>query len=421
MPKPLERKRHPSLDWSSNRVLLAAALFLAVFSNLAFFRNLAATFAVTSSGAFHIASLALFLLCALVLFLSLISFRPIFKPALVLLLLLSSVTAYFMDTYNVIIDRDMIVNVMETDSAETLGLLTPRLLLYVSLLGLLPSALLWFIRIRQESIRRAFQTRLLLASGALLVMLALVLISSAFYTTFVREHKLLRYYVNPLTPLYAVFNYSSKRSGSSEASLQVIGEDVKLPASDIDRELVIMVVGETARADRFSLNGYARDTNRQLAKQGVISFTHVSACGTSTAISVPCMFSIYGQDGYSDNKAAATENVLDVLERTNAHILWRDNNSNSKGVADRVDYEDFRTPENNPVCDEECRDIGMLSGLQQYIDRQKNGDILIVLHQMGSHGPAYFMRYPAEFRVFKPTCETNQLDNCSNSEIGNAY
>jgi len=50
-----------------------------------------------------------------------------------------------------------------------------------------------------------------------------------------------------------------------------------------------------------------------------------------------------------------------------------------------------------------------------------SGDILIVLHQMGNHGPAYYKRYPTSFEKFKPTCRTNELNKCSNEEINNAY
>ena len=410
-----------SFQWSTNQVLLAAALFLTAFANQAFFRNLTATFGDTPWGLLHVVSLAAVLLCATVLLLAVLAYRPLLKPTLVVLFVVAAASAYFMDTYNVIIDRDMLANVMATDSAETGDLLTPKLFLYLGLLGLLPSLLLWRIRIRPASLPKAVGSRLLLAGGALMIMLALVLISSAFYAAFVREHKELRYYANPLTPVYASYKYLKTRVKSGPLELATIGADAQIPAEDIDRELVIMVVGETARADRFSLNGYERETNPNLARQDVISFTQVSACGTSTAISVPCMFAKSDHADFSPSETAATENALDVLRHAGVTVLWRDNNSNSKGVADRVPIEDFRSSATNPVCDTECRDVGMLSGLREYIDQQQQGDILIVLHQMGSHGPAYFKRYPSEFHVFVPTCDTNELDSCSASEIGNAY
>lgn len=175
MDKPVQRKPGPGLQWSINSILLAAALFLTAFANLAFFRNLAVTFAGTPWGTFHLASLALFLLCVLVLFLSLLSLRPILKPALLFMFLLASVTAYFMDTYYVMIDRDMIANVMATDAAESLDLLTPKLLMYVGFLGLLPSLLVLNIRVTPASARRALRSRLLLTGAALLTMLVLVL------------------------------------------------------------------------------------------------------------------------------------------------------------------------------------------------------------------------------------------------------
>lgn len=60
-------------------------------------------------------------------------------------------------------------------------------------------------------------------------------------------------------------------------------------------------------------------------------------------------------------------------------------------------------------------------GLQDYIDKVKEQDVLIVLHQMGNHGPAYYKRYPKEFEVFTPVCKTNELSKCTNEEISNAY
>jgi len=416
-----QRMKGLRLHWSVNQVLLAAALFLTAFANLAFFRNLATVFAETPWGLLHMLSLAAVLLCATVLFLTLVTFRSVLKPILVTLFLVAAVSAYFMDTYNVIIDRDMLVNAFQTNSAESGDLLTPRLFAYVGLLGLLPSLVLWRVRVRPAPLYKAVGSRLLLGGGALVVMLALALISSAFYAAFVREHKELRYYANPLTPIYSAYKFGKTRLQAGPVEVAAIGQDAAIPAADIDRELVIMVLGETARADRFSLNGYERVTNPELAEHGVISFTDVSSCGTSTAISVPCMFDIYDQDDFSSDKSVATENALDVLNHAGVSILWRDNNSDSKGVADRVAFQDFRSPEVNPVCDEECRDVGMLAGLPDFINQQDGGDILIVLHQMGSHGPAYYKRYPEEFRVFLPSCDTNELDTCSESEISNTY
>jgi lipid A ethanolaminephosphotransferase len=258
--------------------------------------------------------------------------------------------------------------------------------------------------------------------GAISVVVASLFVFSASYASFIREHKSVRYYVNPHSYINALGKYVDQEVSFGEVqAFERRGEDALIPAADTDRELIVMVVGETARADRFSLNGYEKKTNPLLEKENVISFSDFYSCGTSTAVSVPCMFSLLGKNDFTNAKANYSENVLDVLTRAGVSVLWRDNNSSSKGVADRVTYQDFRKPAINPDCDLECRDVGMLEGLQAYIDSIKSGDILIVLHQMGNHGPAYYKRYPKEFEVFTPTCQSNQLGTCSTEEINNSY
>ncbi|MGE5663728.1 MAG: phosphoethanolamine transferase, partial [Deltaproteobacteria bacterium] len=228
-------------------------------------------------------------------------------------------------------------------------------------------------------------------------------------------------YANPITWMYSAARYSVLPLKSKAIAVRPIGTDAAIPASDTDRELIILVVGEAVRADRLSLNGYGKETNPYTAKEDVISFSRFYSSGTSTAVSVPCMFSVFGRSGYSDKRAHDTENLLDVLSHAGVHVLWRENNSSSKGVADRVAYEDYQNPKVNPVHDVECRDEGMLEGLQDYVDRIERGDILIVLHQMGNHGPAYYKRYPREFEKFTPVCGTNQMEECTREEIENAY
>ncbi|MCZ7654859.1 MAG: sulfatase-like hydrolase/transferase [Rhodocyclaceae bacterium] len=152
-----------------------------------------------------------------------------------------------------------------------------------------------------------------------------------------------------------------------------------------------------------------------------VSLPNFWACGTSMAVSVPCMFSSNGMGRFSLNQAGSEENLLDVVQRAGVNVLWLDNNSDSKGVALRPLYRNYRSPEINTVCDSECRDEGMLVPLQDYIDSHPKGDILIVLHQMGNHGPAYYKRYPPAFEKYRPACQSKDLSRCSNEEIGNAY
>ncbi|MCF7981054.1 MAG: phosphoethanolamine--lipid A transferase, partial [Pseudomonadales bacterium] len=353
---------------------------------------------------------------------SIVSSKYTTKPVLILMLLLSSLTGYFMDNYGAIVDVSMLQNIVETNLDEAMDLFSLRFLFYFLILGLVPTILIIKAPIFYRALRQELLAKIVSTGVSVGVLVAVLFIFGDSYASFIRAHKPIRYYTNPFSYINAIVHYVKEETADFEsADLQVIGEDAVIPSSDTDRELIIMVVGETVRADRFALNGYSRNTNPLLEKEDIISFNHFYSCGTSTAVSVPCMFSVFDHDQYSKSKANSTENILDVLKHAGVNVLWRDNNSNSKGVADRVLYEDFKNPKMNPDCDIECRDMGMLSGLQSYIDSTKSGDILIVLHQMGNHGPAYYKRYPKSYEVFKPTCETNQLERCSKDEIDNTY
>jgi lipid A ethanolaminephosphotransferase len=178
---------------------------------------------------------------------------------------------------------------------------------------------------------------------------------------------------------------------------------------------VTVVVGEPACAMNFSLNGYWRDTNPRLAQQpGLLSFSQVESCGTSTAVSVPCVFSSLARADYSEDKARSQEGLLDVISHAGFGVLWRDNNCGCKGACDRVAYEDLSQPKaGDPLCNnEECYDERLLQGLPDII-RTARRDLVIVLHQKGSHGPAYWKRYPPAFQHFGPVCTSHELEKCS--------
>lgn len=406
---------------TSLRVIITAALFLIIFDNAAFFSHVTEFYPISLKNIEFLISLVLGITGLITAFLLLFCFRYTTKPIIICILIVSSLTSYFMNNYNVVIDVSMVRNVLNTNADEVFDLLSMKLVLYLLLLGVLPSLVVYKMRIHYQSPGREIISRILLLVAIPLCILPLVSTSGDYYSSFFREHKSLRFYSNPGYYLYSVGRYVKQHLTSGNHALTPLGLDAKIPSTEIQRKLVIFVVGEAARFDRFSLNGYQRETNPLLKKDGVISFTNFWSCGTSTAISVPCMFSIYGRTRFTTKKAHSTENILDVLRHAGVNVLWLDNNSGSKGVADRVTYVNYRSPDVNRVCDVECRDEGMLPGLQDYINKHSNSDIFIVLHQMGNHGPDYYKRYPARFRKFTPECRSNLFEECSKSEINNAY
>jgi len=402
--------------------ILLVTLFLMVTGNAAFFHKLAAIYPPGDGNLLFILSITAFFAVATALFLNLICYGRATPWVLTIVVFSASLAAYFMDSYGVVIDVDMLENVRQTDVREARELMSFSFVSRVLLLGILPSYLIFRFFPSSQGIGRELKSKFTLTAVLVVLLVLAVLPFSSQYASFIREHKTVRFLSNPTFFSYSVIKYVSNSFKQPESKLLIhVAEDATLTGHDDRNELLVLVIGETARSDRFSLNGYTRETNPELKKHQVISFKDVSSCGTSTATSVPCMFSSLGRHNFTIKKGLAQEDVLDVLARNGVEILWRDNNSDSKGVADRTTYEDFKKPQMNPVCDTECRDVGMLSGLDKYIAARKGKDILIVLHQMGNHGPAYYKRYPKEFERFTPVCKTNELEKCTKEEIGNAY
>lgn len=406
---------------SAGTLIVLTALFIVVADNVRFFSNVLDVYPLSIKNIGFLVSIAVVYTSFLVIFFTLLGSKFTTKPVLMLSVLIASLIGYFSSSYNVIIDETMLKNTLETNLSETADLLNIKLFLYLFILGIFPAYCIFKVKLRNSSIKKAIFRKTLHIFISLVIIIVSLFGFSNFYTSFFREHKPLRYYTNPIYAYYSAGKYLFEKLKDHNIELKQIGLDARKKANSSGRKLSILVVGEAVRADRFGLNGYARDSTPLLSKEDVINFPEMYSCGTTTAISVPCMFSILDRDHFKDQKARSTENVLDVLSHAGVSVLWRDNNSSSKGVAERIRYENYRTQALNKRCEGECRDEGMLDGLQNFINRQKTEDILIVLHQMGNHGPAYYKRYPKQFEKFVPVCETNQLEECRPEEIGNAY
>lgn len=406
---------------SSVTLIVAVSVFAALVANSSFHSAAAAVYGRTVEQLPFLASLPLVLACIFVLLLSALCHRWLVKPVLILFLLLSAVLSYFTFAYGTIFDQQMVSNALQTDSAEAGDLINVRLLFYIAAIGILPSLAVLFANLAYPDWKTETIARLKLVGAAGATLGVLFLLFGAHYVSLAREHRDLTGKVAPLAGIVSAAQLFAQHAAPRVVEHTVVGADARIPPKDPHRELIVMVVGETARADHWGLNGYRRQTTPLLKAEDVINFPDFWSCDTSTAKSVPCMFSNLGRSKFDVRDAQASDNALDILQRAGISVLWRDNNSSSKGVADRVAYQDFKSPKLNPMCDDgECRDEGMLSGLQQHIDAQ-SGDVLIVLHQMGNHGPAYYKRYPKSFERFTPVCSTNDLGSCTADEISNAY
>jgi len=379
-----------------------------------------------------IAGFGVVVLASTVAFLSLLVWPRWRKPVGLVLLLIAAFNSYFMYTYGVVIDPSMLTNAVQTDVREVRDLLSWSMLMVVMLGVLLPGWWWWKQPVQQMPARALVVKQISLAVVATLVMLVMVWLSFQDLASTMRNHKSLRYMVNPFNTVYATTRLVVGQSAHASQLVQPIGADAVLlgSASDVDTSpLIVLVVGETARAANVGLAGYARDTTprlKQLQDSGeLVYFSNVSSCGTNTQVSLPCMFSDLGRDGYGKTEARF-ENLLDVLQRAGLAVLWLDNQSGCKGVCDRVPHADTRELKDPALCpDGECFDEEMLRVLPERLGQlesvRRARGTLVVMHQMGSHGPAYYKRTPTGFKVFTPECRSNVLQECSGQEIVNAY
>lgn len=412
--------RYPDLLFAT-----VAAIAIVALSNWQFWFSLvkAMNLSGLADGAFVFALSLLFSWLYAVLLL-LMPGRRAMRVTGICLVILAAACAYFVDNFGIGIDLDMVRNVVETDTTEALGLFSLRLVIYILVLGVVPAWLLWKIPLSPIPFKRYFLHRLAFLVGGAMVVFVVMSPHSGKFASFLREHKPLRYMMNPGNLLYASWSLMKQESVSSTSQLIDVDGKVSRTSSPVGSKplLIFLVIGETARAADFELLGHARATNPKLSAVGdLYLFNQMSSCGTSTAISLPCIFSGLGREKFDVATATSRTNLLDTLTNGGLAVEWRDNNSGCKGICARVSALAMPAESAPSLCQEDyCHDEILLAGLSKAIIDNPT-DQLKVLHQIGSHGPAYWRRYPASFEYFKPTCRTTNLGACSLDEIHNAY
>lgn len=406
-------------EMSRIQLSLLVSVLLVLFYNHAFWAEIGEIATRSIQDRLFLVSIFLLLVALFNLFLSFFSFRLLFKPVLIVIILVATFAAYFMQTYGVMIDRSMVRNVLTMDPGDIPELLNLKMLYYFLGLGVVPSLFILRTRIRESTLVREW---FMVAGSVLMSLVLMVIILIFFYKDYVslgKNYNHVRHLINPVSSLYAVVSCARRSLADGSRAIVPIGEDARVERGWQEKgrnNLVVLVVGEAARARNFSLNGYPRKTNPLLENEDVVSFSAMSSCGTLSAVSLPCMFSHLDRETFSEFRGQRHEGLLDVVSRAGVEVLWRENNSGCKGVCDRVKTENMAE-----LCaDGDCQDMILLEGLQQVIDRL-TGDALIVLHQKGSYGPGYYRRSPPEFKAFLPECTTNQLQQCRTDELVNAY
>jgi lipid A ethanolaminephosphotransferase len=398
--------------------ILLTSLFITFAYNLKFLKILYGKIGFSSfPSIYFFFAIIIAIIAAISILLLIFGQKYVLKPLTIFLIILSAILSFYNQQFGVTVDEHMITNTLETDVHEAMDLMSVGLFFHIFFFVIIPSAIIYFVEIEYGSFKKDFLIRLSLIITAFLIVAVITFVNFKQVSFITRQNNTLNQHITPLYTLMSTYRLA-KLSLQGESKFTKLGDDTKLIKND-KKTIGIMVVGETARSDRFSLNGYQKETNPYLKDQGVFSFKNTTSCGTATAYSVPCMFFLNGEENYTRLRAKKQSNVLDVLSFAGVKTIWVNNNSSCKNVCERIEtldlIKDSRGEDKNTILDEKLLDI-----TTQILKNNKE-DILVVLHTMGSHGPRYYKRFPKKFAKFKPYCNNDTPQNCSKDELNNAY
>jgi lipid A ethanolaminephosphotransferase len=403
-------------------LIAAVSLFIVAADNDSFWRS---AWRATLNDEHRVAILTtLFALvfCTLSTVLSFAFGNKLLRAASALLLVAAASCDFFMSQYGIVIDESMIRNAVDTTVLEATPLLSPAYFWHVFLYGVLPAVVVLFAPLGRLGWRANVAVRFGTAALGVALLAMTVYVNYAAAVFFGRENDGLRLQMNPVYPLYAAATFGISSDEEALATREPLDVRLAARASAAGKPvLLVVVMGETARADRFSLNGYQRDTNRYTRARDVIDFPLVAACGTSTAESLPCIFSGLGQAHFSHRAAMARESVVGAMQRLGISTFWRDNSTGCKEVCDEQHFEQRANWTDAQLCDSTgCFDELLLADFDALLE-DRSRDHLVVLHQRGSHGPAYHTDVPQQAKEYFPECDLPNLRNCDRARINNSY
>jgi lipid A ethanolaminephosphotransferase len=423
VPVKQERSTHPPL--TVNKLILILAAYYTLVFNYTFIS--AFEKAIMELDTFSIGfaiSVPFFLFFTLSLTFSLFTVKYITKPFFITVTVLSSTVFYASLMYGIVFDYTMIQNIYETDNNEASTYINFAAVMFITLTGILPAYAIYKIKINYQSTLQTLKSK-----GILILMMLVGILIIAFtyyqnYASVLRNHSQLKRMIVPTYYLGSSVKFFKKEFFTAPIEYQVLGTGAKVikPEGNNKPNLVVVVIGETARAMNYSYNGYQKSTNSYTQDQEIISFQNVSSCGTTTAVSLPCMFSDMTRENYDSHVVKHRDNVLDIIEKSGIEVSWIENNSGCKGICSRIDNFSIPTDSEHELCDGDyCFDERLLSELEKKIAQTTQNDKLIILHLIGSHGPAYYRRYPQEYRKFSPDCPRSDIQNCTKEALVNTY
>lgn len=327
------------------------------------------------------------------------------KTFLVLFFALNSIALYFINTYNIIIDETMIGNLLNTNYEESSAFFSVGLVFYLFFLGILPSIFILNIKLIKGSAKKQLQSLVL----GLAFILSLVYFNSGNWLWIDKNSTKLGALVMPWSYVVNTSRFYIHENKKNKKEILLPNAKIK----DTEKSIVVLVIGESARSQNFSLYGYQKPTNPKLSKIKNISTFKAQSCATYTTAGIKCML-----EHRNTNKLY--EILPNYLYRNNVGVVWRTTNWGEPPVRIKtfLKRKDLELSCVGGGCN---YDEILLTGLKEQILSSSKEKQLIVLHTSTSHGPTYNKKYPVQFERFKPVCNSVELGKCTTEELVNAY
>ena len=183
-------------------------------------------------------------------------------------------------------------------------------------------------------------------------------------------------------------------------------------------QVIVLVIGETSRADNWQLNGYCRETNPRLSRrENLVSYGKALSESNTTHKSVPLLMSHLSADHFGDS-IYNVKGVISAFDEAGYRTAWISNQQHNGSLIDffgeEADSVDFLTEDGRSH-----HDMEICGTLERFVSANPDKRLFAVLHTYGSHFN-YTERYPREYSRFKPDHDM-QANRENRAQLVNAY
>lgn len=403
---------------------LLIATYFSVFLNFSVLQKLFCNVGFISlKDSLFLLSIPIFFIAVHNIFFTIFAIPKFEKTFVILNILISSLCSYAIFFYKILFDYSMFLNIINTNTGEAQGYISLSGFMWLLGLGVVPAIFVMQVKIVHFNFLKDIIYKVISIVLSLVVISIIAFFFLDNYLITARNNHVVKHMLVPKCYLASAGKYVYEKNRTPPVHKQ-LGMDACRKKETNKKNLIVVILGETARSANYELNGYNKPTNKFTRDLGVISFKDVKSCGTSTMYSVPCMFSFLGQENFSRQDALYQDNVIDLIKRAGFDILWLENDSGCKGVCNRVENFDISEIVKNKdkYCEDGvCKDGIFLENLESQINKLKSNNAVLVMHIIGSHGPTYHKRFFEDKAEFLPYCKRSDVQNCSKEELFNAY